>query len=465
MYCTKTTYLVFNSHHSGNTPRRKKQSSIAEFLDQFQAIIGIENYIMAPKLDKLAKSKKKKVKNVGCQTENVADYNLNFVSRFVSDYEPVRCLGQGSFGIVLQARDKLVGISYAVKRIGLTSSELAKEKVMREVNSHARLTHQHTVRYYVTWLEAPPPGWQAKADSDLARKTGSSIQDPGWTATYCDNAERELTEDAGSLLKPGDEFDLAWARLYLRQDINMDKAAAETSKKVQEESTGGIYFEQSASPDANPNGHEKVGEKKKDPPTEYLYIAMELCSGGTLQDWLGSNHMRDYADCIKLFRQICTGIAYIHKEKLIHRDLKPSNIYLSRDHGIKIGDFGLAIHPRNIEQRQGKNRSNDQLSELVGTRLYMSPEQLNQQPYDYKVDIFSLGLILLDLLIPFDSPTERLAALLFARQGHFPPLLQHMESSEIWLLLLRNMLDKSSAVRLNANQILQESPKLAHHSR
>ena len=95
----------------------------------------------------------------------------------------------------------------------------------------------------------------------------------------------------------------------------------------------------------------------------------------------------------------------------------------------------------------------------------MSPEQLNQQPYDYKVDIFSLGLILLDLLIPFDSPTERLAALLRARQGHFPPLLQYMESSEIWLLLLRNMLDKSSEVRLNANQILQESPKLAHHSR
>jgi serine/threonine protein kinase len=204
-----------------------------------------------------------------------------YISRFATDYEPVRWLGAGGFGIVFEARDKLVDIHYAIKRIPLSSSADDKAKVLREVRAHARLSHQNIVRYYCTWLEAPPPGWQALEDIGLADTVGLSIHDPGWTTTYSD-------------ITGGDD----------------DSASSRTGQ----------------------------GE-----PTEYLYIMMELCEHGSLKDWIDQRAQspRQEDNAIQIFNQICNGIAYIHSQGLIHRDLKPSNIYMAENMCVKIGDFGL----------------------------------------------------------------------------------------------------------------------------
>jgi serine/threonine protein kinase len=110
----------------------------------------------------------------------------HYPSHFATNYDPVRLLGAGGFGIVLKAINKLDNIHYAVKRFPLSSSADDKAKVVREVRAHAQLIHQNIVRYNGTWLEAPPPGWQAMADFGLAATVGSSIHDPGWTTTYSD---------------------------------------------------------------------------------------------------------------------------------------------------------------------------------------------------------------------------------------------------------------------------------------
>ena len=150
----------------------------------------------------MPKSNKKKTTacDAGCQTDS--GHQRIFTSRFVSDYVPVKLLGQGCFGLVLEARDKLVDISYAVKRIGLSSCPERKKKVMDEAKNHARLNHQHIVRYYTTWLEAPPPGWQAETDVWLAQKAGASIHDPGWSSTYGEDGDG-VQEEGGSSVEIG----------------------------------------------------------------------------------------------------------------------------------------------------------------------------------------------------------------------------------------------------------------------
>ena len=324
-----------------------------------------------------------------------------FSSRFLADFEPVQQLGQGGFGIVFEARDKLVDINYAVKRIPLSSSMPEKEKVMREVRSHARLNHHHIVRYQVTWLEAPPPGWQARADIGLAQKTGASIHDPGWTATY--------------------------SEYYMENQLTLLGRA--------------------------------ITRTEKEEPREFLYIAMELCPHGTLKDWLDRNQTRKQKVVIKLFRQICNGVAYIHSQDVIHRDLKPSNIYLSDSQCIKIGDFGLATNPGSSREESRSDQPAGQLTHLVGTRLYMSPEQRDRRFYDQKVDIFSLGLILLDLIVPFSTDSERYQVLSMAKLGEYPQSLLNDPNHLQWRRLLGSMLHELPAMRPEASQISKFCPK------
>ncbi|CAG2183661.1 unnamed protein product, partial [Oppiella nova] len=102
---------------------------------------------------------------------------------------------------------------------------------------------------------------------------------------------------------------------------------------------------------------------------------------------------------------------------LMHRDLKPSNIFFSMDGNIKIGDFGLVTATAVEEESHTPsahnstddincfilNRSSSSHTNRVGTQLYMSPEQIQNHPYSHKVDIFSMGIILFELLVPFKT--------------------------------------------------------------
>ena len=91
--------------------------------------------------------------------EGVVFNNLTILFfRYLTDYEPVQCLGAGGFGVVFESKNKLDEIHYAVKRVRLPSREEAKKKVMREVKCLAKLDQRNIVRYYSTWLEYPPQG-------------------------------------------------------------------------------------------------------------------------------------------------------------------------------------------------------------------------------------------------------------------------------------------------------------------
>ena len=110
-----------------------------------------------------------------------------------------------------------------------------------------------------------------------------------------------------------------------------------------------------------------------------------------------------------VFCQICAGVEYVHSQSLVHRDLKPSNIYFSSEGVIKIGDFGLVTDDK-LDQsgdhhggQELQRHHHRQHTDQVGTLTYMSPEQLQRRPYSHKVDIYSMGLVFLELLVPFTT--------------------------------------------------------------
>lgn len=116
---------------------------------------------------------------------------------------------------------------------------------------------------------------------------------------------------------------------------------------------------------------------------------------------------------------------------------QPSNIFFSLDGRIKIGDFGLvtdmsenlkSITPCGDESGLPSCAKHTQ---QVGTHLYMSPEQLHGHQYNYKVDIYSLGLILFELLMVFSTEMERIATIKKLRSNYFPEGFQDRFQHEV----------------------------------
>nr|CAD7426266.1 unnamed protein product [Timema monikensis] len=175
----------------------------------------------------------------------------------------------------------------------------------------------------------------------------------------------------------------------------------------------------------------------------FLFIQMQLCRKESLREWLKDNvGPRDKRTVLNMFLQILDAVEYVHLQGLIHRDLKPSNIFFSLDGQIKVGDFGLVTAMvESGDQRtpggDGDTFLGDEIhTAQVGTQLYMSPEQSKGLPYNYKVDIYSLGVILVELLVPFGTEMERIRTLLGVRKNKLPPHFKQDYSEEYGLLHL-----------------------------
>ncbi len=130
------------------------------------------------------------------------------------------------------------------------------------------------------------------------------------------------------------------------------------------------------------------------------YLVMDLVEGQTLAAFLQKKGPMSLKDINNVFAQVCFGLSYAHNERVVHRDIKPSNIMLLNDlrfdteGGVKIVDFGLAKIATENEDVQALTRT----GEVMGSPIYMSPEQCAGKMIDYRSDIYSLGCVLFEAL-------------------------------------------------------------------
>ncbi|KAF3845133.1 hypothetical protein F7725_008296 [Dissostichus mawsoni] len=555
--------IIINKDGAGGESRRRKDPVLLlpwwkEILGTIILCIATTTYIVrkffhppAP----VAYVRQRKESETQCQTDCKFDLDVveskepvametrssEYVSRYLTDFEPVQCLGRGGFGVVFEARNQVDDCNYAIKRIRLPNRELAREKVMREVKALAKLEHPGIIRYFNAWQESPPEGWQEEMDQRWLKDASTT----DWPMSFVDHMEvlsvkvpvsssvspvpgpagdaLEVSSSQAMLSSSTDDGDLSFHpmlghdTLTSERDSQADPDASDTPNSFElcpprgpsdcTSSSFDIVFEDSgcdrdadaetdsvsgaASPSTTRRKtarlHHTPGTSRNlsppplplPPPTSltlalpttppaprpqpspkvYLYIQMQLCRKENLKDWMAQRclpEQREHNQCLDIFLQIAEAVDFLHSKGLMHRDLKPSNIFFTLDDVVKVGDFGLVTA---MDQEEDEDEPSaltpapllTRHTGQVGTKLYMSPEQLSGNSYSHKVDIYSLGLILFELLYPFRTQMERVRTLTEVRALRFPEVFSKNNVQE--LSMVRSMLSWSPSERPEAAEI------------
>ena len=186
---------------------------------------------------------------------------------------------------------------------------------------------------------------------------------------------------------------------------------------------------------------------------KYIYIIMEYCAGGDLFNYI---EKRDFkikeSRAAEIVHKLCTAVYFLHQYGIIHRDLKPENILMTDitdDADIRLVDFGLGkmIGP------------GEKCDEPFGTFSYVAPEVLQEKPYDFKVDLFAIGIITYLLVagfLPFDDENseKEIARQTVYEPTPFPSFVWKNISLEA-KMFVDNLLDKNPDKRMNIQEVLQ----------
>uniref|UniRef100_A0A8C6S852 Eukaryotic translation initiation factor 2-alpha kinase 3 n=1 Tax=Neogobius melanostomus TaxID=47308 RepID=A0A8C6S852_9GOBI len=568
----QTDVSLIEGNGAGPESRRRKDPVLLlawwkEIIGTIIFCIAATTYIVRKFFHPRRPSLQRKESETQCQTDSKFDLEVvetketiavetrssEYVSRYLTDFEPVQCLGRGGFGVVFEARNKVDDCNYAIKRIRLPSREQAREKVMREVKALAKLEHPGIIRYFNAWQESPPEGWQEEMDQRWLQDQSAT----DWPMSFVDHMEAlsvkvpvssSVTRASGpggdglevSVLSSStggggvefriggggfgtDESDLSCHPL-LGQDSLMSErdsqadpdasdtphsfelcpprgpsdctsssfdivfedsgcdrdADAETDSCSVSEATSPAVTTKTTTTSSNMRKWEAPPSSSSPPrptsltlalppnpppqrtqpsPKVYLYIQMQLCRKENLKDWMSQRCLpdqREHNQCLDIFLQIAEAVDFLHSKGLMHRDLKPSNIFFTMDDVVKVGDFGLVTA---TDQEEDEDESSaltpapllTRHTGQVGTKLYMSPEQLSGNSYSHKVDIYSLGLILFELLFPFRTQMERVRTLTEVRALRFPEVFSKNNVQE--LNMVRSMLSPSPSERPEAVDI------------
>ncbi len=146
------------------------------------------------------------------------------------------------------------------------------------------------------------------------------------------------------------------------------------------------------------------------------YIVMELCEGVTLKDYLRKKHHLTWQETLFFAQQVARALDHAHSRGIIHQDIKPQNIMLLRDGTAKVMDFGIASFANSQETRKVS-------SEAIGSVHYISPEQAKGITADFRTDLYSLGVVMYEMLtgtLPFRGDTA--VAVIMQHLNTVPPV-------------------------------------------
>ncbi|XP_023759388.1 eIF-2-alpha kinase GCN2 isoform X1 [Lactuca sativa] len=313
-------------------------------------------------------------------------------SRYLNDFEELQPLGHGGFGHVVLCKNKLDGRQYAVKKIRLKDKSQPLDD--RILREVATLSRlQH--QHVVRYYQA-------------------------W-------------------------FETGVGGLY-NNDATLGSRTAAASSSFS-------FIDQSSTDVVGVTQDNKVGT--------YLYIQMEYCPR-TLRQMFESYSHFDKKLAWHLFRQIVEGLAHIHSQGIIHRDLTPNNIFFDARNDIKIGDFGLAKFlkleqlEQDVDPAETTGVSVDGTGQ-IGTYFYTAPEIEQRWPkINEKADMYSLGIVFLEIWHPFSTGMERHIVLSdLKKKGELP--LDWITEFPEQASLLRRMMSSIPSDRPSATELLQHA--------
>ena len=382
-------------------------------------------------------------------------------SRYESDFEQLLLLGKGGFGSVYKCRNKIDRLIYAIKKIKLSRNSIqANRKTIREVSTIAMLHHRYIVRYFQAWIE--------------------SIELPH-NNTSSNTIKHSSTVDEFSSIQNNDDWLQSHSTIPNSESSDDADSESELSSTVQQ-----------------------MNHKYTPNTQQYLYIQMEYCPNRTLRDIIHEHVYTNNLDQVwRLFRQTVEAVQHIHSKGIIHRDLKPPNIFIDINGNIKLGDFGLSILSKNIQSNINNHNTHtshnnislpdsipvsisnsltmspsivphlytdendpasvlsthDNITENVGTLLYQAPEIIQySSSYDYKADIYALGIIFYELFNTFTTQSERIAELHRLRNtGHVNAnfLCTHDELRPVCTRIVEWLISHDPCNRPSADQLLK----------
>ncbi|RZF32981.1 hypothetical protein LSTR_LSTR008694 [Laodelphax striatellus] len=365
-------------------------------------------------------------------------------SRIESEFQVLKWLGEGAFGDVIKARNKLDGCLYAIKRIKLSSTtNVLYRKITREVKLLSRLNHENVVRYFNSWIESASDSTESLRECSPKSEESKMVEMlPKKELTLEWSVGNEGDADASSDDSSDDE---CWITFMPGVDDSSSSITDKSKSSGREEQPSNGNEMNDGRETENGETREKTDETTTTTnvtPLHFMYIQMEFCEKSTLRNAIDEGLYLEETRVWRLLREIVEGLSHIHGQGIIHRDLKPVNIFIDCDDHVKIGDFGLAtsnifhsaLKPPGeqgllvglatktpaISSSTNMGTALTSHTGQVGTALYVAPE-LNtfgvKASYDQKVDIYSLGVIFFEMCYhPVSTAMERLKILTDLRQ-------------------------------------------------
>ncbi|XP_008946073.1 PREDICTED: eukaryotic translation initiation factor 2-alpha kinase 1, partial [Merops nubicus] len=425
-------------------------------------------------------------------------------SRYLNEFDEIARLGRGGYGKVYKVRNKLDGQFYAIKKISMKRARRRDcMKVLREVKVLAGLQHPNIVGYHTAWMEQvqtvcpkgktimelQPLSLEQETSNDHCQiqrvESGSSIifadltsqEKKSCDSTSCRNLDSESVQNMDVRNDFTNSNSKGGMKPMICEGDSVSSISSSRSIDVKSHSSLDQHVSlgsKSCTEECSKNDVALCGGFE----VEYhlmLHIQMQLCEI-SLWDWIVDRnkrcserteetsspyHLVDVGWTMKIFQELLEGVCYIHSMGVMHRDIKPRNIFLhGSDHHVKIGDFGLACKDLLWENADPWFKT-ERINELihtsgVGTCLYASPEQLQGSHYDFKSDMYSVGVILLELFQPFGTEMERAEVLTHLRSGQIPQTFCKkwpIQAKYVKLLTSQRCTERPTAAQLRESEL------------
>jgi eukaryotic-like serine/threonine-protein kinase len=233
--------------------------------------------------------------------------------------------------------------------------------------------------------------------------------------------------------------------VYKADDPNLDRTVALKTISLEKEAEGRAEYQKRFMLEAKAAGklnHANIVTTYDFGEVDGMaYLAMELLEGTDLRKRVQQGPIPP-AEAVEIGCQVAEGLAYAHGRGIVHRDIKPANIMLPERGPAKIMDFGLA------RMRLADHKTSTGI--VLGTPRYMSPEQISGQPVDHRSDIFSLGIVLWEMLTGrrlFSGSEMAQVSHSITYDEHEPPTRVNPELPAMLDFVVARALKKDPAVR------------------